>query len=101
MPRRTTSIARELRTISTSFRHLARAFDRIGPALTNRTARANSKRPRRKLRLTAEHRKALKLQGRYIGTMRNLGPRKKARVKKVRAEKGIRAAIAEARRMAD
>ena len=30
MPRRTTSIAHELRTIRTSFRQLARAFDRIG-----------------------------------------------------------------------
>ena len=100
MPRRTRSIAHELRTIRTSFRQLARAFDRIGPTLTKLTASGNGKRSRRKPRFSAEFRKALKLQGRYMGLMRGLGPRKKARVKKVRAEKGIRAAIAEARRLA-
>jgi hypothetical protein len=41
----------------------------------------------------------LKLQGRYVGTMRGLPAAKGVRTKKLRAEKGIRAAIAEARRM--
>ncbi len=36
-----------------------------------------------------------------MGTMRGLKPRQQARVKKVRAEKGIRAAIREARKLAD
>jgi hypothetical protein len=35
-----------------------------------------------------------------MGTMRGLKPRQQARVKKIRAQKGIRAAIAAARRMA-
>jgi hypothetical protein len=35
-----------------------------------------------------------------MGTMRGLSARKRAIVKKIRAEKGIRAAIAAARRMA-
>lgn len=42
---------------------------------------------------------ALKLQGKYVGTMRGLPPAMRARVKRVRARKGIRAAIAEARRL--
>lgn len=55
---------------------------------------------RRKPRLSTAQRRALKLQGKYMGTMRGLKPRERAKVKKLRAEKGLRAAIAEARRMA-
>jgi hypothetical protein len=49
--------------------------------------------------LTAQDRARLKLQGRYMGTLRGLKPRDRARVKKIRARKGVRAAIAAARRM--
>lgn len=35
----------------------------------------------------------LKLQGRYMGLIRTMGPRKKAHYRGIRAEKGIRAAI--------
>jgi hypothetical protein len=49
--------------------------------------------------LSAKQRQALKLQGKYMGTMRGLPVRKQARVKRIRKEKGIRAAIAEARRL--
>ena len=55
---------------------------------------------RHKPRLTAAQSAHLKLQGKYMGTMRGLKPRQRAKVKKIRAEKGIRAAIAAARRMA-
>jgi len=47
-----------------------------------------------------QQRAVLKLQGKYMGTMRGLPPRKIAQVKRMRAEKGIRAAIAAAERMA-
>jgi hypothetical protein len=50
--------------------------------------------------LTPEFRRKLKLQGKYMGTMRGLKPRQRARVKKIRAAKGVRAAIAAAKRMA-
>jgi hypothetical protein len=40
------------------------------------------------------------LQGAYMGTMRGLKPRQRAQVKKIRAAKGVRAAIAAARRLA-
>jgi hypothetical protein len=43
---------------------------------------------------------ALKLQGQYIGYIRTLAPRQKKRVQAVRAQKGIRAAIAQAKRLA-
>jgi len=97
------TISRELRIIRRSFRQLASAFTRITPVLTKRTPVSNNGTgpAPRKRRLTASHRAALKLQGRYMGTLRGLKPRQRARVKKVRAAKGIRAAIAEARRMAE
>jgi hypothetical protein len=62
--------------------------------------RALEKRRTRKLRLTAARRAAIKLQGKHMNTIRGLPATKRAIVKKVRVEKGIRAAIAEARRLA-
>ena len=95
------TISRELRIIRKSFRQLASAFSRIAPALAKQTIASISDNGtgRRRPRLSAAQRAALKLQGRYMGTLRGLGPRQRSRVKKVRAAKGIRAAIAEARRM--
>jgi len=94
------TLSRELRTIRTSFRQLAAAFSRITPILTKRApVSSNGTGPaRRKRRITASHRAALKLQGRYMGTLRGLKPRLRSKVKKVRAAKGIQAAIAAARR---
>jgi hypothetical protein len=40
------------------------------------------------------------LQGRYMGYMRQLKPRQKAQVRKIREEKGVRVAIASARKAA-
>jgi hypothetical protein len=60
----------------------------------------NPSRRGRKLRLSAERRAALRLQGQYMGHLRSLKPRQKARVKALRAAKGIRPAIAFARRLA-
>jgi hypothetical protein len=56
--------------------------------------------PPRKLKLSPARRAALKLQGQYMGYMRGLKPRQKARVKALAASKDIRAAIALARRLA-
>lgn len=97
--------AREVRSIRTSFAQLARSFARLEPLLADAAqAKGNSRaqrvpRPRRTPRLSAKQRATLKLQGRYMGTMRGLSVKLRARVKKVRATKGMRAAIAEARRL--
>ncbi len=45
-------------------------------------------------------RASLVLQGRYMGYMRQLKPRHKAQVRKIREAKGVRAAIAKARGLA-
>jgi len=104
MPRSSTALAREIKTIRTSFRQIARSFGRIAPLLTDVTSTParveGAKGGRRKPRLTAEQRRALKLQGKYMGTMRGLKPTDRAKIKKIRASKGIRAAIAAAQKMA-
>jgi len=93
-------LARELRTIRSSFSRLARSFERIAPLMVNPPrvvdAGAATKPSRRKPRLTAQRRAALKLQGKYMGMMRGMRPSGRARIKKIRAEKGIEAAIAAA-----
>ena len=105
MPRRSSRLHKELRAIGEVFQTLARHFERIAPLLGEHadvviTARGGEgRRTRRKPRLSVRQRAALKLQGKYMGTMRGLTPRDKALVKRVRAERGIRAAIAAARRM--
>jgi hypothetical protein len=106
MPRQSTVIARELQMIRTSFSKIARSFGRIGPILSAPTiitsapsgelAQPARKRPK----LSPRQRAALKLQGKYMGTMRGLKPAQRSVIKKIRVEKGIRAAIAEAQKLA-
>ena len=55
---------------------------------------------RRRLEISPKRRAQLKLQGQYMGYMRQLGPRQKARVKAVKAKRGFGAAIKVARRLA-
>ena len=102
MASRPASLTRAIRRVHRDFRHLAASFGRLGPILASQLNEAPGlgATARKRPRLTAAHRAALKLQGRYMGTLRGLKPRQRSRVKRVRAAKGIRAAIAEARRMA-
>ena len=54
--------------------------------------RANGRaRPVRKLNLSPKRRAQLKLQGQYIGYLRNLKPRQKPEVKRLRERMGIQA----------
>ena len=55
---------------------------------------------RRSLRLSPRRRATLKLQGAYMGYMRQLGPRQKARVKALKTASGFPAAIRLAKRLA-
>ncbi len=56
--------------------------------------------PRRKLKLSPARLTALRLHGRYLGYIRQLKPRQRARIRALRAKKGIRAAIERARKLA-
>jgi hypothetical protein len=58
-----------------------------------RKPRTGSGKPR-----SAKARASLVLQGRYMGYVRQLKPRQKAQVRKIREAKGVRAAIAKAKR---
>ncbi len=51
---------------------------------------------KRKVRLSAKAHASMVLQGRYMGYMRQLKPRQKAQVRKIREVKGMRVAIAKA-----
>ena len=92
--RRRPSVNRELHAISRSLASMARAFARLGPAL-EAAARGGAAppAPRRPRKLSPERRAALKLQGSYIGHVRKLSLRQRAQVKRLRSEKGVRAAI--------
>lgn len=99
MPRRSSPVIKELRAIRAALVQLTRAFDRLGPVLAA-SSTVSAGPARRKLKLTPQRRAALKLQGQYMGYMQALKPAQKAMVKSMRATKGIRAAIAAAKRMA-
>ncbi len=49
--------------------------------------------PRRPLKLTPKRRAQLKLQGKYMGYVRQLKPAQKARVRAVKEKRGFEAAI--------
>ncbi len=100
-PRRST-ISREIQTIRASFSSIDTAIQRLLPLLqqpgSGRAARGAGRRA--KLRLSPGRRAALKLQGQYMGYIRSLRPREKTRVKALRAAKGVRPAIALAKKLA-
>jgi hypothetical protein len=97
-----TSISRELRTIGRSLAAIGAALGMgdgpLGPLAAVAAARPERRRPQ-KLKLSAERRAALKLQGQYMGHIRLLKPRQKAQVRAARASHGTRAAIALAKRL--
>ena len=78
------------------------AVQRLAPLLqaAATAVRGNASRRGRSLKLSAERRAALKLQGQYMGYLRGLKPRQKARVKALRAARGVRPAIAFAKKLA-
>jgi len=94
------SVNTDIQTIRRSLASIARALGRVGPALEAAARGPRAPRPARKLTLSAERMAALKLQGQYIGYIRTLAARKKQRVQALREKKGVRAAIAYARKLA-
>ena len=98
-PRRK-ALMKEILNLCRSLRSTDRSLHRLVPMLapavfTNGEPKRNS-RPR----LSPKVRASLVLQGRYMGYMRQLKPKQKAQVRKIREAKGMRAAIARARALA-
>jgi hypothetical protein len=95
------SVSQELQSISRSLASIVRTVKRLGPALEAAArAPANPAVPRAPRKLSPERRAALKLQGQYIGHVRKLSLKQRARVKKLRSAKGVRAAIRFAMKLA-
>jgi len=103
MPNPASSVSREIATLRRSLRAVDRSLRRLAPKLRAAgNGRANGKagHPARKLNLSPKRRAQLKLQGQYMGYLRNLKPRRRSQVRKIREAKGMRAAIAKAREIA-
>lgn len=95
-------MARDILIIRRALTSIASALGRLTPQLAQPRAakREATDRPRRKLRLSAERRASLKLQGEYMGFLRGLKPRQQAQVKATRAAKGFARAVALAKKLA-
>ena len=98
-----------LRTIERAFADLERSLQQFGQQVRNasreaaRSARRSGRKtgrwvgvlgkPRRPLKISPKRRAQLKLQGKYMGYMRQLKPAQKARVRATKEKKGFEAAI--------
>ncbi len=102
MPKRSRNpITKQVRIIRKSLTAIDRSLGRL-IALTNGAGRGAFLAPepkKRQLKLSPERRAQLKLQGSYMGYLKQLKPKEKARVRALRATKGFRTAIAEAKRV--
>lgn len=96
------STAREIAVLRRTLRNLDRSLRRLGRMLAigpTRRASSQGQKVRRRPRLSAKARSALKLQGRYMGFMRQLKAKQKVRVREIRESQDVRAAIIFARRL--
>jgi hypothetical protein len=96
------SLEKSLRAIERAFADIAE----LAEALSDRVrvaergdGRATTAKPRRPLKLTPKRRAQLKLQGKYMGYMRQLKPAQKLRVKAVKENRGFEAAIGVAKKI--
>ena len=103
MPPRRTTLKKSLHAIERAFADIERQFAalsrRVGLAERGAVRRA-SRSKGRKLRITPKRRAQLKLQGAYMGLMRQLKPAQKLRVKAVKEKRGFEAAITVAKTIA-
>jgi len=97
------SIGKQVQSIRSSLRRLDRALAGLTAVVQeagrSRPPAADARAPR-KLRLSPARRRELRLQGRYLGYMRQLRPGQKARVRATKAARGMIAAIAQAKKLA-
>jgi hypothetical protein len=102
MPNRAISVTREIVMLRRSLRAVDRSLRRLVPklqAIGNGRANGKARSLVRRRQLSPKRRAQLKLQGRYIGYVRQLKPKQKAQVRAIRERKGVRAAIARARKL--
>jgi hypothetical protein len=98
--RRTWSTRPQLRVIRSSLRQLERAVLTLATKARHlERAALKSPKTRRRITTTPKRRAQLKLQGQYMGYMRQLKPRQKAQVRAAKAKGGYKAGIATARKL--
>jgi hypothetical protein len=101
MPRRP-SVRPHLRSIRRALSDIEKVFASVAGRArkAERVAVRAAKPARRNLTITPKRRAQLKLQGAYMGFMRQLPARKKAQVKAIKERRGFEAAISTARKLA-
>ena len=101
MPRTRSPLTAHLRDICRALKAIERSLGRVVSIVrgAEHSAAAKVPKPKRTLNLSRRRRAELKLQGQYMGYVRQLKPRQKAQVKAAREQKGYRAAIAVARKL--
>jgi hypothetical protein len=92
-----TGLRKEFKALRVAMQSLDRTLQRITSV---NGSREPSNVRRRSFRISPKRRAALVLQGRYMGFMRQLKPRQKALVRRVKERQGVRIAIAKARGLA-
>ena len=103
MPRPRRRSTKQIQIVRTSMKNMQRAVDRLASMLREvESSSPTTSEPgsRRRPRLSPARKQALKLQGQYMGFMRQLGPRQKAKVRAMKAQKGYTPAIALAKSLA-
>ena len=96
--RQRTTIAKEIRILRRSLTEVDRSLRRFAAMLSQLDGGAIG--TRFQSRLSRKARVSLILQGRYMGYMRQLKPRQKAQVRRIKKTKGVRRAIQRARKLA-
>lgn len=91
------NVAKEIAREHLSLRRLDKALGCLTPALTSQRTHGTNGGIRPVVRVSTRVRGARILQGRHMGYMRQLRPRQKAQVRKIREAKGVRAAIERAK----
>jgi hypothetical protein len=81
---------------------LDRSIQRLAPILKAAVSNGHGSNGlrRRRLNLTPKQRAALKLQGRYMGFIRQLKPKQKDEVRRIRERRGVLAAVQKAEQLA-
>ena len=96
---RISTIPRHVQAVRASLRQLERALGALA-GLARRVEPGSKSAAPRKLKLSPARRRALKLQGRYLGYMRQLAPAQKSRVRATKEKSGMNAAIKLAKKLA-
>ena len=97
---RTANVRRHIQSARAAMRRIDRTLAVLAALARSDRGRSTSAGPSRKLNLSPARRRALKLQGRYLGYMRQLKPAQKARVRAAKQARGMHVAIALAKQLA-